>query len=212
MPKVCPTHLNCNRTFAAGRSRGDFPNRSNVPTHAQSSAGIESPRARVPLYRRMRIFSSDTAAHSCAHIEPEALPTYLRRWNPPRLWPKATTAINQNPAGVLRPNYLIAPRLREVFYPVTISDWRIILPTTSEMQSCQTFDMVLASLFWANHCTRTNPSDQVPFRYDTANLSPSQCQTSHWQAPRASKTGNLLRQLRRTQRPYGRISRYSLER
>ena len=35
-------------TFDAGRRRGDFPNRSNVRTHAQSRAELKSSRARVP--------------------------------------------------------------------------------------------------------------------------------------------------------------------
>ena len=35
-------------TFVAGTRRGDFPNRSNAHTHAQSRAELESSRARAP--------------------------------------------------------------------------------------------------------------------------------------------------------------------
>ena len=43
-------------TFVAGRRWGDLPDRSIMRTSAQSCAGIESPRARVPKYGRMRFF------------------------------------------------------------------------------------------------------------------------------------------------------------
>ena len=61
-------------TFVAARRRGDFVGLSHVRTHAQSRADLESPRARDPLYGRMRILSCDRAARPCASQILEAFP------------------------------------------------------------------------------------------------------------------------------------------
>ena len=68
----------------AERRRGDSNDSPPVRTHAQSRSEIESSRARVPYYGRMRnygrmrIFSCDTAALGCAHHILEVLPRSLR--------------------------------------------------------------------------------------------------------------------------------------
>ena len=49
----------------AGRIGGDSPNRSHVPTHAQSSAEIEFSRARVPYVTRYA-FSRPTVLRTAA--------------------------------------------------------------------------------------------------------------------------------------------------
>ena len=83
--------------FVAGRGRGDFADSSLVRTSAQSRAEIESPRARVPYYGPMRIFSNDSVARRYAPVEANALPGRLRRWRAHSPTPHATTAREYRP-------------------------------------------------------------------------------------------------------------------
>ena len=75
---VSTTHSPDSGTFVSGTRCGDFAGRSHLRTRAQSRAGIECPRARVPQYGRMRIFSNDRPAHGCARVIPGPFPGRLR--------------------------------------------------------------------------------------------------------------------------------------